>query len=180
MSRKQILARAALVVLALALILAFVGYRYVVGGGMRARQEPSAIEGFLAGKLVTLGIPSSDHGRANPLASAVTSDDVAAGRDLYQAHCDLCHGHDGAGKTAAGGGMYPPPARLQSDALAKRTDGDLFYLIRNGIRNTAMPGWQLPDRETWQLVLYVRKLPLTVDVSASKPAVEPQAPGALH
>jgi predicted CXXCH cytochrome family protein len=179
-SGKQLLGRAALAVLALALVVAFAGYRYVVGGGMRARQEPSAIEGFLAGKLVTLGIPSGDRARVDPLASAVTTGDVAAGRDLYQAHCDVCHGHDGAGKTAAGGGMYPPPARLQSDALAKRTDGDLFYLIRNGIRNTAMPGWQLPDRETWQLVLYVRKLPLTEDVGASKPAVEPPTPGALH
>ena len=180
MNGKRVLVRTALVVLAFAFVVAFAGYRYVVGGGMRARQKPSAIEGFLAGKLVTLGIPSRDRTRANPLAGEATNDDIAAGRDLYQAQCDVCHGHDGSGKTTAGGGMYPPPARLQRDALAKRTDGDLFYLIRNGIRNTAMPGWQLPDRETWQLVLYLRKLPLTEYVGASKPAVEPPAPGALH
>ncbi len=180
MTGKRILGRAALGALALALVVVFAGYRYVVGGGMRARQKLSAIEAFLTGKLVTLGIPSSERTRANPLAAAVTSDDVAAGRELYQAHCDVCHGHDGAGKTAAGGGMYPPPARLQSDALAKRTDGDLFYLIRNGIRNTAMPGWQLPDRETWRLVLYIRRLPLTAEVGASRPAVEPPSPSVLH
>jgi predicted CXXCH cytochrome family protein len=180
MSGKQILGRVALAALALTLVFAFVGYRYVVGGGLRARQKPSAVEGFLADKLVTLGIPSSDGARANPLADAATSDDVAAGRALYRAHCDVCHGYDGAGETVAGGGMYPPPARLQADALATRTDGALFYLIRNGIRNTAMPGWQLPDRETWQLVLYLRKLPLTEDVGESKPAVESAAPGGLH
>ena len=132
----------------------FAGYIYVVGGGMGARQEPSAIEVFIAGKLVTLGIPTSDHVRTNPIANAATSDDVAAGRDLYQAHCEVCHAPDGSGKTAAGGGMYPRPPRLQRDALSKRADGDLFYLIRNGVRNSAMPGWQLPDRQTWQLVLW--------------------------
>jgi len=54
---------------------------------------------------VTLGIPSSDGARANPLADAATSDDVAAGHALYRAHCDVCHGYDGAGETVAGGGM---------------------------------------------------------------------------
>jgi hypothetical protein len=40
MNRKRVLGRASLVALALALVIAFAGYRYVVGGGMRARQEP--------------------------------------------------------------------------------------------------------------------------------------------
>jgi predicted CXXCH cytochrome family protein len=48
-----------------------------------------------------------------------------------------------------------------------RTDGDLFYFIRNGIRNTAMPGWQLPDEQTWQLVVYVRNLPQTAAAGAT-------------
>ena len=43
----------------------------------------------------------------------------------------------------------------------KRTDGELFYFIRNGVRNTAMPGWQLPDQQTWQLVAFIRNLPTT-------------------
>ena len=47
------------------------------------------------------------------------------------------------------------------DIRRKRTDGELFYFIRNGIRNTAMPGWQLPDQEIWQLVSFIRHLPMT-------------------
>jgi len=43
MSGKQILGRVALAALALTLVFAFVGYRYVVGGGLRARQKPSAV-----------------------------------------------------------------------------------------------------------------------------------------
>jgi len=93
---------------------------------------------------------------------------VAAGRDLYQQRCTVCHGYDGSGKTAAGGGLYPPPLDLRRGALQerKRTDGELFYFIQNGVRNTGMPGWQLPDREIWQLVAFIRNLPETAALTA--------------
>jgi hypothetical protein len=48
----------------------------------------------------------------------------------------------------------------------KRTDGELFYLIQNGVRNTGMPGWQLPDEQIWQLVSFIRNLPVTVPVAS--------------
>jgi predicted CXXCH cytochrome family protein len=40
------------------------------------------------------------------------------------------------------------------------SDGEIFYHIRNGIRNTGMPAWDLPDRQIWQLVAYIRNLPM--------------------
>jgi predicted CXXCH cytochrome family protein len=52
----------------------------------------------------------------------------------------------------------------------KRTDGELFYFIQNGIRNTGMPGWQLPDQQTWQLVSFIRNLPVTVAVDGQATA----------
>jgi predicted CXXCH cytochrome family protein len=50
--------------------------------------------------------------------------------------------------------------------VAPMTDGEIFYHIRNGIRNTAMPAWSLPDRQVWQLVAYIRRLPLVAPLSA--------------
>lgn len=146
-------------------LVAGLAYRYIVTGGMRASQTPSALETFVAGHLVDLSIPKDAKRLKNPLGSQQAA--VDAGRGLYQAHCEVCHGHDGTGKTAAGGGMFPPPLDLSRAALMKRerTDGELFYFIRNGVRNTAMPGWQLPDQETWQLVSYIRQLPLTAPVT---------------
>ncbi|MBI1177282.1 c-type cytochrome [bacterium] len=93
---------------------------------------------------------------------------VEAGKALYQKDCEICHGYDGQGKTAAGSGMFPQPAALGSAANIRRdrTDGELFYFIRNGIRNTGMPAWNLTDQEIWQLVLYVRHLPLTAPMEA--------------
>ena len=52
------------------------------------------------------------------------------------------------GKTLAGAALYPPAANLRGEPQASRTDGAIFYLIRNGIRNTGMPGWQLTDQQT--------------------------------
>jgi predicted CXXCH cytochrome family protein len=50
-----------------------------------------------------------------------------------------------------------PGAFLRSNS--GDADGEIFYHVRNGIRNTAMPAWGLPDREIWQLVSYMRDLP---------------------
>ena len=91
---------------------------------------------------------------------------------IYASIAQFHRNLDGKGKTAAALGVYPPPVNLSRVDLAerKRTDGDLFYLVRNGIRNTAMPGWQFTDQQMWQLVIYVRQLSLTATTEAEPPA----------
>ena len=155
-------------------------YRHITTGGLIARQTPSALETFVAHKLVSLSIPNEAKAMKNPFSDSGAA--VAAGRELYQKNCEVCHGYDGNGKTATGSGLYPPPLNLSRAAVVKRkrTDGELFYLIRNGIRNTAMPGWQLPDQQTWQLVSYIRKLPLTASVETQTSAVSHAAPAGAH
>ena len=166
--RKMWLLRIGVTFLLLLGVAAALGYRYIITGGLRARQKPSAIETFIAEGLVDLSIPKEAKALKNPLSATAGGADVAAGRELYQANCEACHGYDGNGNTAAGGGLYPPPRNLSRAAVLKRkrTDGELFYFIRNGVRNTAMPGWQLPDQQTWQLVSFLRNLPITVAMDA--------------
>ena len=160
--------RVFLIVIVLGIFALAIGalYHRVVSGGMIARQKPSALETFVAEGLVDLSIPKAAKTFKNPLTD--TEADLAAGHKLYQKNCEVCHGYDGRGKTAASSGLYPPPLDLSRSAIAqrKRTDGELFYLIRNGVRNTAMPGWQLPDQSTWQLVIFMRHLPQTASVDA--------------
>ena len=158
-SRKWIILTLSTGVLAFVLLLLVCTYLYVVHGGMIARQSPPALETFIAHRLVDWSIPSDAKAMRDPLSDRADGGDVAAGRELYQKNCEVCHGYDGSGKTASGGGLYPPPANLRGPATIARTDGALFYLIRNGIRNTGMPGWQLTDQQTWQLVVYIRNLP---------------------
>ena len=58
------------------------------------------------------------------------------------------------------------------------SDGEIFYHIRNGIRNTAMPAWNFPDRQVWQLVAYIRNLPI---VAAREPQdIAAQQAAAVH
>jgi len=168
-SRKRIFL---LVIVALCALACGVFYHYITSGGLTARQKPSAFESLVAQTLVDFSIPKTVKALKNPLSD---STDPSIGRDLYQRNCEVCHGYDGNGKTAAGAGLYPPPLSLGRHALEtrKRTDGELFYLIQNGIRNTAMPGWQLPEQQIWQLVAYVRNLPQTASVGGPIPEPQP-------
>jgi predicted CXXCH cytochrome family protein len=168
-TRRRLLLSLSVGILAVVAVITGGVYWYIATGGMIARQQAPALEVFLARHLVNLSIPKSAKAMINPLSATPDGGDVAAGRVLYQQHCDVCHGYDGSGKTLAGGGSYPPPANLRGLGTTKRTDGTLFYLIRNGIRNTGMPGWQLTDQQTWQLVVYLRNLPVTASVYPTAP-----------
>ena len=175
--RKKILA-GILALAGICALIAFVGYHFVVSGGLIARRKPSTFETFVARRLIDWSVPNTARTLKNPLGD--TGAAAAAGRELYQKNCEACHGYDGSGRTAAGGGMYPPPLDLGQHALAqrKRTDGELFYFIRNGIRNTAMPGWQFPDQQVWQLVVHIRNLPQTI--SANLAPSDTGIDGAAH
>ena len=59
-------------------------YRYIVKGGLRARQTPSAIETSVARWLVDVSIPKEAKAQVNPLSKSAEAGDVAAGRELYQ------------------------------------------------------------------------------------------------
>ena len=134
-------------------------YSYIVSGGLIARQKPSTIETNVARLMVRVSVPEASKVMKNPLMADAGGVDVSAGRELYKQKCEACHGYDGSGKTETGAGLYPPPIDLRSPEVTNATDGELFYFIRNGIRNTAMPGWQMPDQDTWRLVVQIRNLP---------------------
>ena len=151
-------------------------YHFIVTGGLIARQKPSELETYLAQSVLNLSIPTQARILRSPLGN--TGADVAAGRELYQKNCEVCHGYDGKGNTVAGAGLYPAPANLSQPSAGKRTDGELFYFIRNGIRNTAMPGLSLPDRQIWQVVAFIRSLPLTSPQIAPASAVAGGYPAA--
>jgi predicted CXXCH cytochrome family protein len=107
-------------------------------------------------------VPAAMRAQVNPLGGDPA--DIAAGRDLFRQKCETCHAYDGSGKTEIGAGEYPRPPALGS-LVTSMTDGEIFYHIRNGIRNTGMPAWSMPEGQIWQLVLYIRNLPITVPMS---------------
>jgi predicted CXXCH cytochrome family protein len=176
MSHRYVTAIALAAVLVVALAAGAI-YRYVIPGLSSARSEPSAIEVSVATSLLRASVPAKDKARTNPVGSDPA--DIAAGQDLFRQKCEVCHGYDGSGKTEIGAGGYPRPPALRSLNIAALTDGEIFYHIRNGIRNTGMPAWSMPDTQVWQLVAYLRHLPIVAPLSLEANA-EPSPAEAAH
>jgi mono/diheme cytochrome c family protein len=131
-------------------------YGLLAARGVPARQEPSVIEAWVANHLLDLLIPRKEKDRKNPLPA--TTENASAGQQYFVQKCAFCHGYTGDGKTEIGAGLYPHPPDLSSEDVQKLPDGELFYIIQNGIRNTGMPGWAMPDEQAWQLAIFVRSL----------------------
>ncbi|MCC2638695.1 MAG: hypothetical protein K0Q68_2414 [Moraxellaceae bacterium] len=95
----------------------------------------------------------------NPLPASRAH--LAAGKKLYRsdANCIACHGKRGDGTGVLAARLTPPPRDFTCPPVgAPVADGQLFWVIRNGSADTAMPPHpQLSDAQIWQLVLHVRQ-----------------------
>ena len=76
-------------------------------------------------------------------------------------HCASCHGLDGGGNTVIGRNVYPPAPDMREAVTQDLSDGELYYIISNGVRFTGMPAWGGEDspQEIWELVSFIRRLP---------------------
>jgi len=109
---------------------------------------------------------------------AVTAEEVARGRTLFEAQCAYCHGADGDGGRGA---------NLARPALRRApTDEALFRVVNRGIPGTGMPGNAMSARETWQVVAFVRSLgrvkrePLPGDAARGAQVYEAAGCAACH
>src|ERR1700722_5488598 len=133
-------------------------FRYALPGLSSARPTPPKVEIAVATWLLLHSVPAADAERVNPLPP--TEAGLAAGAALFQQNCAVCHGFDGGGRTTIGTNVYPRAPALRQ-ALPALTDGQVFSFVHDGIRNTAMPAWNLPDQQIWQILLLLRHLPPT-------------------
>jgi mono/diheme cytochrome c family protein len=94
----------------------------------------------------------------NPLASNPRA--VEQGRSSYIGSCAECHGATGDGKGVFGQSTYPPAADLTSHDTKEKSDASLFWIVKNGLSFTGMPGFssQYNDQEIWALVSYMRSM----------------------
>lgn len=156
--------------------LALVGFAGLVAGlgfamqGVSARTEPSALEVAVARSARHLLIPAAARQTANPLEA---SDEVmASARAHWADHCASCHGNDGKGDTAMGRNLYPRAPDMTLTATQELSDGELFWIIENGIKLTGMPAWGTPgpadDIESWELVHFIRRLPGLTEAELSE------------
>ncbi len=150
--KSVILAAAGLCVLAAALL--FVQVR---SHGFSARVKPASYEAWIARQLRSLASEPDARTLKNRIEATPLA--IAEARDHFADHCAVCHGNRGDGKTAISEGLYPPAPDMRQAETQNLTDGELFYLIKNGVRFTGMPGWGGGDEDNWKLVLFIRHLP---------------------
>jgi putative ABC transport system permease protein len=95
----------------------------------------------------------------NPVPSSPAS--IAAGQKIFQANCVSCHGPAGAGDGKNIAQMNPKPSNLtDADWKHGSTDGEIFTLIRDGSKNTAMKGFasKMTTNDLWNVVNFIRTL----------------------
>ena len=79
-----------------------------------------------------------------------------------------------------GRGLYPRAPDLRMAATQTLVDHELFYIIKNGIRLTGMPGWgtgtKAGEEESWRLVRFIRHLPkITPEAIAQMEGLNPKS-----
>lgn len=86
---------------------------------------------------------------------------IQAGFHEYQEMCFTCHGAPGRKPSEIGQGLNPEPPKLDAEAVQARSDAQLFWIVKNGLRMTGMPAFgPTHDEETlWSIVAFLRKLP---------------------
>lgn len=146
--------------------------------GFSARADPTAIEVFAARTARSLALPSKAKERINPVQKTKATLEEAMAH--WADHCAVCHGNDGAGDVTMGKQMYPHAPDMRKERTQNLTDGELFYVIENGVRLTGMPAWggsQVSEQASWKLVHFIRHLPnLTDEERAQMERLNPKGP----
>ena len=175
MSGRKIFVVVVVIVLASAALFA----KWILHDGLSARTTPSWLETVLARNARGLSLPKGAREAKNAVADSA---EVQRDARLHFAdHCAVCHGNDGSGDTMMGRGMYPKPPDLRAEHTQKLSDGELFWIIENGVRFTGMPafggGEHAKPEDSWKLVRLIRHLPqLTAEERMEMERYNPKGP----
>jgi len=141
----------------LALLLIFLLSGCLGKSGEAGEESPLEIQDVEARKEeVTSTIPSVIAGLDDPVPA--TNESINEGEEIFKKFCSFCHGESGTGdpafKQEGKGAFQPADLREWQD----RSDGELFFIITNGVEGTEMLSWGevLTERQRWDLINFVR------------------------
>jgi mono/diheme cytochrome c family protein len=149
--------------------------------GFSARDEPPALEKRLARRLRRLATPAEVRRRTNPVP--LSPEVLSEARAHFADHCASCHGNDGRGKTEIGQRLYPRAPDMTLTDTQSMTDGEIFQVVKYGVRLTGMPAWgsetsKDDDLATWKLVHFIRHLPEVTKTELDEmEKLNPRSPG---
>ncbi|HTM27558.1 MAG TPA: c-type cytochrome [Vicinamibacterales bacterium] len=152
---------------------------WFVGQGISAKSAPGALEMAVAPRLRSMAIPRAARDQRSPVPASAAA--LNEGMEHFADHCALCHANDGSGDTRMGRNLYPRVPDMRLAATQDLTDGELFYIIENGVKLTGMPAWggdpEHGAEATWNLVQFIRHIPKLTPAELSKmKELNPKAP----
>ncbi len=156
---------------------------YVRTTGLSAMPVPGVLETRAVRFVRGFAVPADVRTRVNPVPASPEA--LREGLEHFADHCASCHANDGSGDTTLGRSLYPKAPDMRRSATQNMTDGELFWVIENGIRFTGMPGWRTGTQEgedaSWRLVQFLRRLPqLTAADTALMERYNPRSPAEIR
>ena len=124
-----------------------------------AAHQPGTIETRVA-QFVKRKVTVGGRGDPNPLPATV--ENIRAGQQAFSHYCLVCHGLDGQNTGVPfADTMSPEIPPLSSPMIQSYSDGQLKWIIENGLRPSGMPASKgiLSDQDMWTIVVYLRHLP---------------------
>jgi len=168
------------ILLAIVIVVALIAAAAVslLHDGVSSRANPTAMEVMLARQVRHMAIPASARKLQNTVAD--TPENLRDARLHFADHCATCHANDGSCDTALGRNLYPKPPDLRREQTQRLVDGEIFWIIENGVRFTGMPafgGAHGSEEDSWKLVRFIRHLPqLTAEERMEMERYNPKSP----
>ena len=136
----------------------------VVGGGlilallgfmpMSANTPPPGWEKGLATHAMDASVERHAPKVTNPFPP--NEENLSQGLVVYTMNCAVCHGSPAKKQNPLGRSFYPPVPQFLEDA-PDMPDNQNYFIIKNGVRYTGMPGWQgtLSEEDIWKVTLFL-------------------------
>jgi len=147
-------------ILATILVLLVGGYFWLRLGFVnpRADQAVNQAEAHLMGAAMDAAVARRAPSLLDP--APPTPANLAAGAQLYQTHCALCHGDQEHPQAPLAQALYPRAPQFYGGDPADMPDNQNFYIVQHGIRNTGMPAWEavLSPAQLRQVVTFLHHM----------------------
>lgn len=124
-----------------------------------ATSPPGRLESRIAVFALNRSVAKRAPSAKNPFPSS--AEVFREGLAHYKENCVVCHGAPGVEEAELAQGLNPPAPDLTLPRVQARPDGEMFWIVSNGIRTTGMPAFSPTHKpeEIWKIVAFLRHLP---------------------
>jgi thiosulfate dehydrogenase len=138
-------------------VIALGGYLFITTGNMPMATSAGALPGEeMVAKMALRASVKSSLDLKDPLP--LNDENLKGGADVYNGNCAGCHGALDQPRPQIATAVFPPaPELLKGKGVTDDPEGETYWKVTNGIRMTAMPGFEkiLDEKRRWQVTMLV-------------------------